>query len=537
MTKQKTKVKFTPKQKIIRAVILTITIALTCFGLYMTILFNESHNIYQKIQSSQTESSSIKCKTWLPQVYISEDINVALNSKNTSLVIEKDNYLVSISPDYTGILTLPQVSSETIKLYGEEYESVKVSFSNATHFSNIAIKKGNLPHALANREGLDIYTKENDGFTKTGNTQVSDLLSVSPCNCYLTYVPVTEIITKERLTLYKGVATKPEFTVIPEYATNTNVKFEDFDSNYLTFTDENLIIGNNKGNTSLTYVIDGIQKNISVNILPTVEKISVNKRSTKIKLNNWSYVIATFEPNDAVNTELIWTSSDENVAIVENGMIKSRGIGTCTVTVSTKYEPYVSATIRVEVVNNSGDYRYKQGEYGYPTTIIEGPYYINGILVVNKKYSIPENFANGINNEALAALTEMQKEATKQGLSLPNISDFRSYATQKQLYQSYIIEYGINYANTYSARPGHSEHSSGLAFDIGNINYAYGLTASGRWLSENCHKFGFIIRYPKGKESITGYNYEPWHIRYVGKENALKIYNSGLCLEEFLKLN
>lgn len=537
MTKQKTNFKFTPKEKIIRVIILDITVILTCFGLYMTILFNESHNIYQNIQSSQAGSSYVKYKTWLPQVYISEDIKVALNSKNTSLVIEKDNYLVSISPDYTGILTLPQVSSETIKLYEEEYESVKVSFSNATHFSNIAIKKEKLPFSLASRDVLDIYTKENAGFTKKENTQVSDLLSVSPCNCYLTYVPVTNVIVKERLTLYKGVATKPEFTAIPEYATNTSIKFEDFDSNYLTFTDENLIIGNNKGNTSLTYVIDGIQKNISVNILPTIEKISVNKTSTKLELNNWSYVIATFEPNDAVNTELIWTSSNENIAIVENGMIKSRGIGACTITVTTKYEPHVSATIHVEVVNNSSDYRYRQGEYGYPDTIIEGPYYINGILVVNKKYSIPANFANGINNEALVALTEMQKEAAKHGLSLPNISGFRSYTTQKQLYQSYIIESGIYYANIYSARPGHSEHSTGLAFDIGNINYAYGLTASGRWLNENCHKFGFIIRYPKGKEAITGYNYEPWHIRYVGKENALKIYNSGLCLEEYLKLN
>lgn len=260
MTRQKTKITFSPKQKIIRAIVLVITVILTCFGLYMTILFNEANNIYQNIQSSQTGNPSIKYKTWLPQVYISEDIKVALNSKNTSLVIEKDNYLVSISPDYTGILTLPQVSSKSIKLYEEKYESVKVSFFNTTHFSNIAIKKEKLPHALANREFLDIYTKGNDGFTKTGNTQVSDLLSVSPCNCYLTYVPVTEVITKERLTLYKGVATKPEFTVIPEYATNTSVKFTYFDSNYLTFTDENLIVGNSKGNTSLTYVIDSIQK-------------------------------------------------------------------------------------------------------------------------------------------------------------------------------------------------------------------------------------------------------------------------------------
>lgn len=125
----------------------------------------------------------------------------------------------------------------------------------------------------------------------------------------------------------------------------------------------------------------------------------------------------------------------------------------------------------------------------------------------------------------------MQQVALEQGIYLSNNSDFRSYTTQLYLYQSYIEEYSISYANTYAARPGHSEHSTGLAFDVGNTDYSW------NWLNENCHKFGFIIRYQKSKEKITGYNYEPWHIRYVGKENAEKIYNSGLSLEEYLNLN
>ena len=89
-------------------------------------------------------------------------------------------------------------------------------------------------------------------------------------------------------------------------------------------------------------------------------------------------------------------------------------------------------------------------------------------------------------------------------------------------------------ADTYSARPGHSEHETGLAYDIGEIDNNYGETPAGTWLAQHAHEFGFIIRYPKGKEDITKYQYEPWHVRYVGTEHAAKIYEQDLTLEEYL---
>ena len=89
-------------------------------------------------------------------------------------------------------------------------------------------------------------------------------------------------------------------------------------------------------------------------------------------------------------------------------------------------------------------------------------------------------------------------------------------------------------ADTFSARPGTSEHQTGLAMDVGWIDDSYGDTPSGKWLAANCYKYGFIIRYPKNKESITGYKYEPWHIRYLGTDIAKDVYDSGLCLEEYL---
>ncbi|SHM85198.1 D-alanyl-D-alanine carboxypeptidase [Ruminococcus flavefaciens] len=116
-------------------------------------------------------------------------------------------------------------------------------------------------------------------------------------------------------------------------------------------------------------------------------------------------------------------------------------------------------------------------------------------------------------------------------------SGFRSYATQNTIYNNYVASDGVEVADTYSARPGHSEHQTGLAIDVNSISNDFIGTPECEWLAKNAHKYGFIIRYPKGKESITGYRYEPWHIRFVGIDTATAIYNSGLCLEEYLDID
>ena len=156
---------------------------------------------------------------------------------------------------------------------------------------------------------------------------------------------------------------------------------------------------------------------------------------------------------------------------------------------------------------------------------IEGPTYIDGILIVNKTYSLPDGFATGNDPVAYQALLELQSAASSAGYSIPLISGFRSQTTQTGLYNRYVARDGKDAADTYSARPGHSEHETGLA---------YGDTPAGTWLAQHAHEFGFIIRYPKGKEDITKYQYEPWHVRYVGLEHAAKIYEQDLTLEEYL---
>ena len=161
--------------------------------------------------------------------------------------------------------------------------------------------------------------------------------------------------------------------------------------------------------------------------------------------------------------------------------------------------------------------------------------YVNGILIANKTYSLPKNYNPGkILPDAQAAFNTMQADAKKAGLSLSICSGFRSYDYQNQLYNGYVARDGKAAADTYSARAGNSEHQTGLAMDINYASSAFTNTPEAKWLAANCYKYGFILRYPKGKENITGYMYESWHVRYLGRQLAKEVYDSGLTLEEFL---
>lgn len=169
------------------------------------------------------------------------------------------------------------------------------------------------------------------------------------------------------------------------------------------------------------------------------------------------------------------------------------------------------------------------------------PTYIKGILIANKKYPLPSDFAPGESVEARTAFEEMVTEAKKSGISLTAFSTYRSFDYQTTLYNRYVARDGKEAADRYSARPGYSEHQTGLAFDIGEVGQethwasaSFGDTAAGKWVGENAHRFGFILRYPLGKEDKTGYMHESWHFRYVGIELATDIYQRNITLEEYL---
>ncbi|UBH12765.1 M15 family metallopeptidase [Macrococcus armenti] len=169
-----------------------------------------------------------------------------------------------------------------------------------------------------------------------------------------------------------------------------------------------------------------------------------------------------------------------------------------------------------------------------------GVTYINDVLIVNKQIGLPPDFNPGENRYAKMKLNQMIKVAKKDNQKLVVRSAFRSYKEQEKLYKQYKAV--DRNADSYSAKPGHSEHQTGLAFDIGSeasakdFTISFGNTTEGAWLARNAHKYGFIIRYPEGKTHITGYQYEPWHVRYVGKKISYEIFTKKVTLEEYLGL-
>ena len=175
---------------------------------------------------------------------------------------------------------------------------------------------------------------------------------------------------------------------------------------------------------------------------------------------------------------------------------------------------------------------------GYEIREVNGITYVGGVLIANKTYSLPASYNPGsLTNETYAAFLQMQQAAARQGLRLWVASGFRSYSSQSSIYSRYVRRDGRAAADRYSARPGHSEHQTGLAFDLNTITQSFANTNEGRWVAANCYKYGFILRYPKNKEAITGYMYEPWHLRYLGVDLATRVYASGLCLEEYLGID
>ena len=147
---------------------------------------------------------------------------------------------------------------------------------------------------------------------------------------------------------------------------------------------------------------------------------------------------------------------------------------------------------------------------------------------------------NNLENAAADAVKKMFDAAAKDGISLVGVSGYRSYGIQKGLYYTRMKQNGKERTRAYTAEPGASEHQSGLAIDILCDEYltldeGFENTDAFRWLNENCYKYGFILRYLKGKEDITGYNYEPWHFRYIGNEEVAEdIMNRGLTFEEYI---
>ncbi len=201
----------------------------------------------------------------------------------------------------------------------------------------------------------------------------------------------------------------------------------------------------------------------------------------------------------------------------------------------------LSTTEAITYVNSNRDYEYYTNSKDTDLS--------KEILVLtNKYYKLPSNYQpndlvplnsygnwGSIRKEVYDAFVRLNNDVKKLGYKFRSSSPFRDYETQDILFNRYVNNNGLEYALNSSAKPGYSEHQTGLAIDINNGSSMnnFGNTKDSAWLKNNAHLYGFILRYPEGKENITGYKYEPWHYRYVGIKAATYIYENNLTFEEY----
>ena len=274
--------------------------------------------------------------------------------------------------------------------------------------------------------------------------------------------------------------------------------------------------------------------------------------------DNFENIIITFLPKGYTGKEInyIFELSDKNISILKE-------IDYVDIKKYYKYKNF-----DVSKINRYNNYKDKTN-YSYENVItyvninVDIPYYETTnqidnpddlLVLVNKYYYLPSNYkpkdldyidgAYGNKVPIRSVLKEdflsfQQKAKEEINVTFMPTTAFREESFQKTLYDNYVINYGITQADTFSARPGYSEHQTGLAMDLKNISLNSSLRLTDEnyaWLEKNAYKYGFIIRYPKDKEFITGYQFENWHIRYVGKDNAKIIYDNNLTLEEYIDL-
>lgn len=336
-----------------------------------------------------------------------------------------------------------------------------------------------------------------------------------------------EIIVKLNETINPLDYVKTKDNVILDYI---NVKTNTIGHKYLTY------IVTDKHNLRHFYYIN---VNVIDDIAPLIEgkdKITVYTGS---KLDLKSYIKSTDNYDKRVDINIegdVDTSKEGLYKVIYKAVDKSGNEASHTIEFTVKKKKvYVAPPVENGTLGTTTK--------GYKIENKGGATYIKGILVANKTYNLSKNYGNGLTKPTKDAFYEMQAAAKLDGFDLYIGSGFRSYNTQKNTYNRYVKRDGQAKADTYSARPGHSEHQSGLAMDICDhgykgkcINSSFNNTAPAKWLSDNAYKYGFILRYPNGKTNETGYKFESWHYRYVGKEIAKELYNNGdwITLESYL---
>lgn len=368
------------------------------------------------------------------------------------------------------------------------------------------------------------------------------------------------------LSLDGGEEQKVEAKVAPADAKNVKLSWKSADNEVASVDSNGTIKGVNSGETTVTVTdsVTGLSKDIAVTVngLELPESMKFEKESVTLEKGEVYNSVLRFTPEDITYTGAIYYTSDATIASVTNeGVITAKSAGSCTIEAYYENDYRLVATMEVTVIDSyvitdqttvpetSATEPVPDTETDPPASskpaptpeytgshkkeVIDGITYFDGVMIANKTYTLPRSYNPGVQPEAMDAFYDMQAAAASEGISLWILSSYRSYDDQEVIYNRYVAQDGRDAADTYSSRPGHSDHQTGYTFDLNSLEQDFQYDPAGQWLEKNCYKYGFIIRYPKGKDSSTGYMYEPWHVRYIGVDLATKVTESGLSLEEY----
>ncbi len=324
----------------------------------------------------------------------------------------------------------------------------------------------------------------------------------------------------------------------------------DFNQNYLEDYVELINNLDNLSMNNIVYIVNNKQ-NISYNIINNIISSNDFQENYLIRYINYYQKYNNAEINNIitiVNNEIDNEDIDYSEKLVE--FIKNPYFVKGNVK---RYIDYyksnndTSIDIVISIVNAKADYEYYTNTAKADTSK-------NNLILVNKFYYLDKDYVPKdlvtieskygynyqLNKEAYQNFKNMCESALKENLKLFATSPYRSYSTQELLYNRYVNEYSLEEANRFSAKPGYSEHQTGLAVDVVSGNNGtldeFVHTMEYKWLQENAHKYGFILRYPEGKEQITGYMFESWHYRYVGVKVATEIKEKNITFDEYYEI-
>lgn len=470
----------------------------------------------------------------------------------------------------SSIKSLDITNSGEITLRVGHSQQIKVKTEPADTEYALSYVSGDTSVATVSLDGKVTAVKNGKTEITVSSGELSDTITVNVKKDIIESLDVS----LAALSLDGGEEQKIDAKLTPADAKDVKLSWKSADTDVATVDKNGVVKGVNTGETTITLTdsITGLSKDITVTVngLELPESMKFDKDSVTVEVGDVYNSVLKFTPEDITYTGAIYYTSDSSVASVTNeGVITAKSAGNCTIEAYYENDYRLVASMEVTVIDpfpitsqettapetpspetttpdtepepepetdppaSSTPAPAPEYSGSHKMEVIDGITYFDGVMIANKTYTLPASYNPGVQPEAMDAFYDMQAAAAADGISLWILSSFRSYEDQDVIYNRYVAQDGRDAADTYSSRPGHSDHQTGYTFNLNSLEQDFQYDPAGQWLDKNCYKYGFIIRYPKGKESSTGYMYEPWHVRYIGVDLATKVTQSGLSLEEY----